>query len=169
MLVRSVLTSLFLASCLSSIGGHFARAAAPCSDSEYRQFDFWVGEWQVHRKDGSVAGINRIDREFGGCALHEHYLTGRGYSGESFNIYDSSRKVWHQTWVDSSGLLLLLDGHLVGSNMVLEGKSRQPDGSEMKQRITWSPNPDGTVRQLWESTDQKGQWVVSFDGLYTKK
>jgi hypothetical protein len=71
--------------------------------------------------------------------------------------------------VDSSGLLLSLEGHLVGHNMVLEGKIHQPDGTDIKQRITWSPHPDGTVRQLWESMDSKGQWVVSFDGLYSKK
>jgi hypothetical protein len=167
--MKSASISIFLAVYLVLIAWRPADAAAPCSEAEHRQFDFWVGEWQVHIKDGSLAGINRIDREFGGCVLHEHYLTGRGYSGESFNIYDSSRKVWHQTWVDSSGLLLTLEGHLVGSNMVLEGKGRQPDGSENKQRITWSPNADGSVRQLWESTDPKGQWLVSFDGLYTKK
>lgn len=167
--MKTASTTLRLALCLLVAGMHPALAAAPCSEAEHRQFDFWIGEWQVHKKDGSVAGINRIDREFGGCVLHEHYLTGRGYNGESFNIYDSSRKVWHQTWVDSSGLLLVLEGHLVGSNMVLEGKNRQPDGSEIKQRITWTPNADGSVRQLWESTDPKGQWAVSFDGLYTKK
>jgi hypothetical protein len=166
--MKSASTRFLIMLCVLTAGLHAADAAAPCSAAEHRQFDFWVGEWQVHKKDGSVAGINRIDREFGGCVVHEHYLTGRGYSGESFNIYDSSRKVWHQTWVDSSGLLLTLEGHLIGSNMVLEGKNRQSDGSEIKQRITWSPNADGTVRQLWESTDPKGQWVVSFDGLYTK-
>jgi hypothetical protein len=167
--MKSSSTCFFIVLCVLTVGLHTAYAAAPCSAAEHRQFDFWVGEWQVHKKDGSVAGINRIDSEFGGCVVHEHYLTGRGYSGESFNIYDTSRKVWHQTWVDSSGLLLTLEGHLVGSNMVLEGTNRQPDGSDLKQRITWSPNADGSVRQLWESTDPKGQWVVSFDGLYTKK
>jgi hypothetical protein len=128
-----------------------------------------LGEWQVHKTDGTVAGINKIDREYGGCVVHEHYVTGRGYSGESLNIYDPTRKVWHQTWVDNAGLLLTLEGHLVGKNMVLEGQIRQSDEVVVKQRITWSPNVDGSVRQLWESTDSKGQWVVAFDGLYTKK
>jgi hypothetical protein len=128
-----------------------------------------LGEWQVHKTDGTVAGINKIDREYGGCVVHEHYVTGRGYSGESLNIYDPARKVWHQTWVDNAGLLLTLEGHLVGKNMVLEGQIRQSDEVVVKQRITWSPNVDGSVRQLWESTDSKGQWVVAFDGLYTKK
>jgi hypothetical protein len=144
-------------------------SAAPCAAPEYRQFDFWVGEWQVHRKDGSVAGINRITQEYGGCVIHEHYATGRGYSGESLNTYDAPRKVWHQSWVDDSGLLLTLEGHLRGNNMVLEGVSPQPDGAQSKQRITWTPNADGSVRQLWEATDATGKWSIVFDGLYTKK
>ena len=37
-------------------------------------------------------------------------------------------------------------------------------------RITWTPNKDGTVRQLWEaSTDQGKTWQVAFDGLYRRK
>src|SRR5947207_2067311 len=98
-------------------------SAASCTAAEYRQFDFWLGEWQVHRKDGSVGGINRITQEYGGCVIHEHYATGRGYSGESLNTYDAPRKTWHQTWVDDSGLLLTLEGHLQGKSMVLEGVS----------------------------------------------
>jgi hypothetical protein len=159
----------FLAPCLIVAAWHPAHAAAPCREPEFHQFDFWLGEWQVHKTDGTVAGINKIDREYGGCVVHEHYVTGRGYSGESLNIYDPARKVWHQTWVDNAGLLLTLEGHLVGKNMVLEGQIRQSDEVVVKQRITWSPNVDGSVRQLWESTDSKGQWVVAFDGLYTKK
>ena len=41
------------------------------------------------------------------------YTTPTGYTGESFNIYDSARRVWHQSWVDNAGLLLQLDGGLV--------------------------------------------------------
>jgi hypothetical protein len=146
-----------------------AHAAAPCSGPEFHQFDFWLGEWQVRKTDGTVAGINRIDLEYAGCVVHEHYVTGRGYSGESLNIYDASRKVWHQTWVDNTGLLLTLEGHLIGNNMVLQGQIRQSGGEVTKQRITWSPNADGSVRQLWESMDSQGQWTVAFDGLYSKK
>ena len=142
--------------------------ALPCTAPENRQFDFWVGDWQVHKPDGSFAGMNRITLEYGGCVVHEHYATGRGYSGESLNTYDPARKVWHQTWVDDSGLLLMLDGHWDGKTMLLEGIAAGADGALTKQRITWSPSPDGSVRQLWESADGKGAWVVVFDGRYTK-
>jgi hypothetical protein len=150
-------------------GGPDAAAAGPCEASEHRQFDFWLGEWQVHTPDGKLAGVNRIEREYDGCVLHERYVTDRGYSGESLNVYDAARKVWHQTWVDSSGTLLLLEGGLHEGKMVLEGQTLGTDGRITRHRITWTPNADGSVRQLWESSDGKGQWGVAFDGLYTRK
>jgi hypothetical protein len=86
------------------------QAPPACGSAEHRTFDFWLGEWNVHGPKGLLAGTNSIRREYGGCVLHERYETGRGYSGESLNIYDETRRVWHQTWVDSSGMLLVLEG-----------------------------------------------------------
>jgi hypothetical protein len=143
--------------------------AAACDASAFRQFDFWLGEWQVHTPDGKLAGTNRIERQYDGCVIHEHYTAGRGYSGESLNIYDEPRKVWHQTWVDNSGTLLSIEGQWIDGKMVLQGQSTGSDGVITRHRITWTPNADGSVRQLWESTDAKGEWSVAFDGKYTRK
>jgi len=144
-------------------------AAAACDSSAHRAFDFWLGQWQVKTLDGKVAGVNRIVREYDGCVLHERYTTARGYSGESLNIYDASRKVWHQTWVDTTGLLLLLEGGMRDGKMVLEGQTVADAQATTKHRITWTPNADGSVRQLWESTDADGRWTTAFDGLYTRQ
>ncbi len=141
----------------------------PCDAPAHRAFDFWIGEWQVRTPDGKVAGTNRIEREYDGCVLHERYSTGRGYSGESLNAYDPGRKVWHQTWVDSTGTLLLLEGGVREGRMVLEGQTTGADAVVTRHRITWTPNADGTVRQFWESTDAKGAWTTAFDGTYARK
>lgn len=141
----------------------------PCSDPAYRQFDFWLGEWEVRKPDGTLAGTNRIEKDYGGCVLRERYATPTGYTGESLNTYDVARKVWHQTWVDNSGLLLLLDGGLIDGRMVLEGPGQGPDGGAVRHRISWTPNPNGTVRQFWETNDAGGKWTVAFDGMYTRK
>lgn len=154
---------------LSALSSAQAMAASPCEIPEHRAFDFWLGEWQVRTPDGALAGVNRITSEYNGCVLHERYDTGRGYSGESLNTYDAGRKVWHQTWVDNSGTLLVLEGTLRNGNMVLEGQSVGTDAQVVKHRITWTPNANGSVRQLWESTDAKGQWSAAFDGMYTRK
>ena len=102
---------LAIAIAISTSSALAAPPPAPCSSPEHRQFDFWIGEWRVSKPDGSFVGTNRITLEYGNCVIHEHYLTGKGYSGESLNAYDAARKVWHQTWVDSDGLLLVLEGH----------------------------------------------------------
>lgn len=143
--------------------------AAACTAAAHREFDFWLGDWNVTGPKGSLVGTNSINREYGGCVLHERYDTGRGHSGESLNIYDGPRRVWHQTWVDSSGLLLLLEGGLKDGKMVLEGSASSPDGRFTRHRITWTPNLDGSVRQLWESTNAAGEWTVAFDGKYTRR
>jgi hypothetical protein len=149
-------------------GATSTTAAAPCDGAAYRQFDFWLGEWEVHKPDGTLAGTNRIEQEYGGCVLHERYVTPGGYRGESLNIYDASRTLWHQTWVDNSGLLLLLEGQLVDGRMVLQGSGQGRSGAPVEHRITWTPNADGSVRQLWESTDSSGTWTVAFDGQYRR-
>jgi hypothetical protein len=155
---------------LLGVGVGVADAAPPpCASAEHRQFDFWIGDWRVHTPDGKFAGINRITQEYGGCVIHEHYVTGKGYSGESLNVYDAARQVWHQTWVDSEGLLLTLEGRWDGKGMLLEGLAPTQSGGMARQRIRWTPHDDGSVRQLWEAADDKGNWSVVFDGRYTRK
>jgi hypothetical protein len=149
---------------MASVAAH-----AACEAPEYRNFDFWIGEWNVHTPEGKLAGTNRITREYDGCVLHERYTTPRGYHGESLNTYDPGRKVWHQTWVDNEGTLLLLEGKLVDGRMQLTGENVDSDGKVTRHRITWTPNADGSVRQFWETTVADGQWTTAFDGKYTRK
>ncbi len=165
-MMRRVMNCLFSLMLLTVLNP--AEAQVSCKDPAYGQFDFWLGEWEVRKPDGTLAGTNRIDKEYGGCVLHERYSTPKGYSGESLNTYDVTRKLWHQTWVDNSGLLLLLEGHFSDGRMVLEGAGQAPNGAAIRHRITWTPNVDGTVRQLWETTGASGAWTVAFDGKYRR-
>lgn len=136
-----------------------ATPAGPCDTPAHRAFDFWIGEWQVERPDGTVVGRNRIESSHGGCSLHEEYVSG-AYTGESLNTYDAARGVWHQTWVDIGGTLLVIEGGLRDGNMVLESTLN---------RITWTPNADGTVRQHWEvRTAPDAEWTTAFEGLYRR-
>ena len=52
--------------------------------------------------------------------------------------------------------------------MVLQGEAVQPNGTRARQRITWTPNADGSVRQLWEVAGANDEWTIVFDGRYTK-
>ena len=147
-------------------------AGASCSAPEYRQFDFWIGEWTVTSGE-QLAGTNSIQAVHGGCALEENWQGAGegGVSGSSFNTWDRATGRWHQTWVDGSGTLLQLDGGLVDGRMVLQGERPARDGNGTTlHRISWTPNEDGSVRQLWEaSQDEGGTWSVLFDGLYTRQ
>jgi hypothetical protein len=145
-------------------------AAAGCTASEYRQFDFWVGEWNV-TANGQPAGVNSVRSIHQGCVLQENWQGSGagGIRGSSFNVYDQARDKWHQTWVDDSGTLLQLDGGLQQGSMVLEGRRPSADGSGLTtHRISWTKNDDGSVRQLWDASRDGETWTVLFDGLYTR-
>lgn len=161
---------LVVGACLALVAPAGAQQQTPpCTAPEFSQFDFWLGTWEV-TANGRRAGTNTIEKDMGDCVLHESYEAASGYFGESFNIYDASRGVWHQSWVDNTGLLLLLEGGLVDGAMVLEGETTGADGTVSEQRITWTVvdgDPD-RVRQLWESRTPGGEWSVAFDGLYER-
>jgi hypothetical protein len=143
---------------------------ASCSSSHYRQFDFWIGDWEVRTPDGNLAGTNRIEKIEGGCVLQESWEGARGDTGRSFNIYDLTTGQWHQTWVSSDGMLLMLDGGIESGKMVLSGTRVGQGGATVHHRITWEPLAADTVRQLWEqSTDDGENWSVVFDGRYLKR
>jgi hypothetical protein len=147
-----------------------AKAPTPCNAAQYHQFDFWIGDWTVSAA-GQPAGTNSIHPVVNGCALQENWQgTGPGgTTGRSFNLYDQATGKWHQTWIDSGGTLLQLDGGLEGSSMVMQGQRPAPNGIGMTtHRISWTPNPDGSVRQLWEASRDGETWTVLFDGLYEK-
>jgi hypothetical protein len=163
---RSTATSIVLLGCLLATGGTSARPG--CDTPEHRAFDFWIGTWDVHTADGKLAGRNTITTVQGGCALREQYTTPRGYAGESLNAYDRGRGTWHQTWVDTGGLVLQLEGGIEDGSMVMAGETVDAEGTVTRQRITWTPDADGSVRQLWESAPVDGQWSVVFDGRYTR-
>jgi len=130
-------------------------------------FDFWVGEWDVFDAAGARVGRSSITGVLGTGALAEHWHGAGGFEGRSLNAYDGTRGHWHQTWLDSTGGVLMLDGGLVDGAMVLEGLAPGEDPSAMLlQRITWT-REDAGVRQHWQSSaDDGATWATVFDGHY---
>jgi hypothetical protein len=141
-------------------------------------FDFWIGDWDVLGPAGKLAGRNTITPMFDGQSggmLNEHWHGNGGVEGRSINGYDASRGCWHQTWMDSTGGVLLLEGGLRDGAMVLEGWAAAADDDDLgrvdRQRITWTRNDDGAeVRQVWETSADDGKtWTVAFDGRYRRR
>jgi hypothetical protein len=150
----------------------------PCQAPQYKEFDFWVGDWEVRNAAGNLLGRNRISKRHGGCVVLEEWESAGGGSGSSFNIYDQQTKEWHQFWVDGTGTNWLssdkqgnpvtLRGGIKDGAMVL---TSHPDTlpSIGLTRTTWRPLPEGGLRQTFEtSTDGGKTWTVSFDGFYKK-
>lgn len=147
-------------------------APAPCSAPENRQFDFWIGSWNVENPSGVFVGTNDIAPILGGCALEENWKGSKGLVGKSLNTWDVLDRRWHQTWIDSSGNLLKLSGGLTDGKMVLSGEQPSTDkpGTTVRHRITWTPLEPDKVRQFWETSSDNGTtWEVAFDGLYVRK
>jgi hypothetical protein len=145
-----------------------------CQAPEYRQFDFWLGAWDVFGPKGKQVGSSRIESVLGGCVIAEFWTSASGPVGDgrSHNLYNAQTKRWEQFWVDASGSRLVLSGGLRRGAMVLEGEQSVADpktGVRQRERITWTPNADASVRQLWESSGDGGKtWTVAFDGTYRR-
>ena len=150
----------------------------PCTGPQYKEFDFWLGDWEVRSAAGQLLGRNRITKRHGGCVVLEEWESANGGSGSSFNIYDQPTKQWHQFWWDASGMNWL-SSDKEGNPATLRGGFRDgamvlmshPDTlpSIGMNRATWRPTADG-VRQTFESSSDDGKtWTMSFDGYYKKK
>ncbi|MGH9867394.1 MAG: tetratricopeptide repeat protein [Candidatus Polarisedimenticolia bacterium] len=145
------------------------RKVRPCEhDLLARQFDFWVGEWEVFTPQGSRAGHNKITRTDNGCLLLEEWTGGLGGTGRSLNFYDATSGKWNQVWVDSTGNILRYEGGFQDGAMVMIG---HPSGRSPGQtiRTSWSALPDGRVRHASDVTSDGGKtWEPRFELLYTR-
>src|SRR4051812_20302862 len=142
----------------------------PCTAPEYRQFDFWVGDWEVHSPGGPVVGTNDVTHEQEGCLVVEHWKSSEGVqTGSSFNYYDIRDKKWHQLYIDNSGnagAFPAMAGTLQDGKMVL----LTDDKAGTFSRWTWYVVKPGAVRQMGEQTTDGGKhWNTTWDSTYVKK
>ena len=144
---------------------------APCTSSQHRAFDFWIGEWVVTSLDGKELGQNTIELQERGCLLLENWTSAQGGSGKSMNYWDPAEKIWKQVWVGTNGSVGHFNGGLVSEGvMVLEGDMLSADGSALLLKGRWTLLEDGRVRQHFEQSTDKGvTWTTWFDGYYAKK
>ena len=141
-----------------------------CTAPEHRQFDFWVGYWDVYPTGKqTMVAHSLIEKLYGGCAIRENWMPLNHQDGGSLNNYVTDDKRWHQTWVDSSNARVDFVGGLTGGKMVLVGdwKGVNGPGQDAITRMTYSRNADGSVRQFGETSADFGMtWQASFDFTY---
>ncbi len=148
----------------------FLKSTAPCQTAEFRQFDFWIGDWAVENPAGKKVGDNLVTREQDGCILVEHWKSGRGIeTGTSFNYYDIRDKKFHQIYFDNSGnagAYPPMAGGLVDNKMVM----LSDENVSPVFRWTWYVISPGKVRQMAEqSNDRQKTWQIVWDSTYVNK
>jgi len=145
---------------------------SPCEqDDRFREFDFWVGNWEVRDGKGTLVGENFITREESGCVLVENWQGARGSSGMSINYLDRITNEWVQIWHAAGGYQIDIRGGLTDNGMLLRGTIHYiGTGQTAPFRGLWTPLPDGRVRQFFEqSKDDGATWEPWFEGFYTRK
>jgi hypothetical protein len=145
--------------------------AHPCAHHpEYRQFDFWIGEWDVVSTQGhNPVGSSSIQPIIDQCVLLENW-TGGGGTGKSFNHYDTSRKIWMQDWVDSQSNSIHFEGKLEDGVMSYYADSRKPDGTPIRRHLQFFKLDADHVRQFsQQSTDGGKSWTTEYDFTYNRK
>lgn len=137
----------------------------PCNVLEYRSFDFWIGDWDVYEvaELSTRVAHTGVDSILGGCVLHEDYQQDDGMHGESFSIYDTTRKVWHQSWVTNRGRLLWIEGPAKSGEIVLTGADLTPDGKVEQVRGTWKAVEGGVRETAFTFLDGGKNWTPRFD------
>lgn len=150
--------------------GQSADSDCNCCTPEYRQFDFWVGNWTVTDSTGKILGSNLVHQIQDGCALQENW-TSKGMTGTSYNFYNSTDQKWRQIWIDNKGGSLELKGKFEDGKMVL--KSELLSGEKVDyyyNEIEWILNSDGTVTQTWNIKSKENKLLNTvFVGIYKKK
>src|SRR5688572_8724672 len=152
-------------------------AQRPCSDPVYRQFDFWLGEWEAFALNGNKAGDSMISLILDSCIVLEEWTSanvnrGVRYAGKSFNTYNAATKQWQQTWVDNvGGSTAYLEGKLTANTLVFQTKpfAFSKDTMAIRRLSFYNLSPQ-KVRQHGEiSKDQAQTWVTEYDLEYRRK
>ena len=157
---------------IAGIPAHAQAPTFPCeNDDKFAEFDFWVGDWEVHVANGKLAGENEIIRAERGCLLIESWKSATGGTGMSINYVDKITDEWVQVWNDASGSQINIRGGLTDEGMLLVGTIHYvANGQTLPFRGLWTPLEDGRVRQFFEqSTDDSESWTPWFEGFYTRK
>jgi len=160
-----------LALSLAILNGSIADSVeAPCSRPETRQFDFWIGVWDLswQGEKGEVHGRNTITNLYDQCVIKEEFEdTNGGFRGMSVSVYDTKTEQWRQTWVDNKGGYLDFVGGFKDGQMVLS-RSMKRDGTTIMQRMVWHNIKQNSLDWNWERSDDLGKtwnllWQIHYD------
>ena len=166
-------TIAFVAAAISSANPPPPPAAVRtpgCPESERRQLDFWLGDWDTFEPEGEPGPSQaraHVDAVVAGCALHELYEQTDGLIGDSFLSYDSITKKWQQTWLSNFGAYMFLTGSFNDGVLTLEGAAHGKS-KDVPHKITWRAEQGGVRETGLISNDGGKTWVPDFDVLFLR-
>lgn len=146
-----------------------------CTSTESRQFDFWLGEWDVSPtgvSSGATVAESSITLTDQGCVIIEEWRPFGDGHGHSINMYDTSDQKWHQTWADASGRRTEYAGTLDSSGVLRLDNLGPPLPGQTpgRRRMNFQRIDENTVRQWSEVYDDAaGSWTVAWDFTYRRR
>ena len=172
--MNKLINNIIMISIIASVPvfGQDTAARNPCAEHpRFGDFDFWIGDWDVHTGDGTLAGQNSIVRAERGCVLVENWSGASGGTGMSINYFDAANDEWVQVWNAAGGTQIDIRGGLTENGMLLVGKIHYVSNSTTADfRGLWTLLDDGRVRQFFEQSNDGGEtWSPWFEGFYTRR
>ncbi len=149
----------------------------PCSNPVYRQFDFWIGEWEAFGANGKKAGDSKISLILDSCIIFEEWTSaslqqGLRYAGKSFNTYNATTKQWQQTWVDNvGGTNEYLIGKFENNQIIYSSTPFKISKDTMAiRKMTFTNVSAYKLRQHGEISKDNGlTWATEYDLEYRRK
>jgi len=161
----------------------FAIAASPvmaapatppaCAGAEFRQLDFWLGDWDAawDASPGTPAGrgSNHITKSYEDCVIEERFdgRPGQHLMGHSVSIYFAPTKQWRQTWVDNEGGYIDLSGGLQPNGDFILTTPRRPSG-HISRMVFTDIKPDSFTWR-WQASADGQAWTDNWVIRYTRK
>jgi hypothetical protein len=172
-----VISVLFLFSAVQA-QDHKPPESNPCGAPEAREFDFWIGSWDITQRiaqaDGSwleLPASTRVVKDLDGCALVEHWegevqffwegmTRPEKMQGLSVRSYDPQEKLWRIYWMDTRHpKFATFDGVFQDGVGTFLKSSTTIDGKPLLTRIRFSEiSSESVTWTLDVSRDNGNQW-----------
>lgn len=170
------LAALFISFCIL-VSANAQKGRLPCSNPVYRQFDFWIGEWEAFGLNGQKAGDSKISLILDSCIIYEEWTSaslqqGLRYAGKSFNTYNAATKQWQQTWVDNvGGTNEYMQGKFENNQIIYTSTAFKFSKDTMAiRKMTFTSLSTDKLRQHGEISKDNGlTWSTEYDLEYRRK
>ncbi|RMF56524.1 MAG: DUF1579 domain-containing protein [Calditrichaeota bacterium] len=175
----AIFAFVLLCWCFVPNGGVAQNRVRPCDTPEGKQFDFWVGRWdltwpaeQMGGEKGQLGhGSNTVTKILDDCIVQEQFRFPAGnFNGTSVSVYNLRTKRWQQTWVDNQGGYLLFTGGFKDGKMELRTPTYQRNGKTIVSRMVFRNIAKDSFDWDWQrSSDGGNTWQDVWNIHYRRK